>query len=69
MGLEIVALEESGNDELQDLILTIHHCYIHTLTNTLALMIIENHLGKAIVRQQQMAIMQAPISLGSGSPA
>jgi ATP-dependent protease ClpP protease subunit len=68
MGLKVVALEEKGNQELQDLVLTIHHCYIHTLTNTMALKITENHLGKAIVRQQQMAIMQTPISFGAGNP-
>jgi hypothetical protein len=69
MGLTVVALEDEGNEVLQDLILTIHHCYIHTLTNTLAFKITENHLGKAIVRQQQMAIVQAPMPVGAGGPA
>jgi hypothetical protein len=68
LGLTVVELEEEENEILQDLVLTIHHCYIHTLTNTLAFKITENHLGKAIVRQQQMAIMQAPMPIGAGSP-
>jgi ClpP class serine protease len=61
MGLKIVRLE--NDDKLQDLILTIHHCYMHTLTNTAALKITENQLGKAVVRQQQFAMMQAPVQM------
>ena len=69
MGLKIVALED--DDTLQDLVLTIHHCYMHTLTNTQAIKIIENQLGKAVVRQQQFAMMQSPIpvSFAPGGPA
>lgn len=50
VGLVIENLEE--DQTLQDLVLTIHHCYMHTLMNTPAFKIIENHLGKALVRQQ-----------------
>jgi len=52
MGLHVVPLE--GDQKLQDLVLTIHHCYMHTLANTAAFKIIENHDGKAMVRQQQI---------------
>ena len=38
---------------MQDLVLTVHHCYMHTLMNTAAFKIIENHLGNALVKQQQ----------------
>lgn len=47
-GLKIKRLED--NQELQDLVLTIHHCYMHLLMNTPAFKIIENHNGKAMVK-------------------
>lgn len=41
------------NDQsLQDLLLTVHHCYMHSLMNTPSFKIIENHLGTAFVKQQ-----------------
>lgn len=51
MGLKVKAVEDavdsSGNKdaEFQDLVLTVHHCYMHTLMNTSTYKIIENHLG------------------------
>ncbi|NTF88537.1 S49 family peptidase [Agrobacterium rhizogenes] len=56
VGLKIEALED--DPVLQDLVLTIHHCYMHTLMNTAAFKMVENHLGKALVRQQAMQILQ-----------
>jgi ClpP class serine protease len=53
MGLKIEALEDMG-DEMQDLILTVHHCYMHSLMNTASFKMIENHLGVAFVKQQQI---------------
>jgi hypothetical protein len=50
IGLKVERLEDDG--ELQDLILTVHHCYMHALMNTPAFKIIENHLGTAYVKQQ-----------------
>jgi hypothetical protein len=35
--------DEKG--DFQDLVLTVHHCYMHFLMNTNAFKIIENHLG------------------------
>ena len=58
MGLKIIPIE--NNSRLQDLVLTIHHCYMHTLTNTPTLKITENQMGKAVVRQQQI-VMQSPL--------
>lgn len=49
-GLIIEELEDDA--ELQDLVLTAHHCYMHTLMNTNAFKIIENHKGIAYVKQQ-----------------
>ena len=52
-GLEIVRLET--DQTLQDLVLTLHHCYMHTLSNTPAFKVVENHLGRAMVRVMQFA--------------
>lgn len=48
MGLKIIRLE--SDQDLQDLTLTVHHAYMHTLANTSAIKIIENHQGNAIVQ-------------------
>jgi hypothetical protein len=47
IGLKITPLE--SDQALQDLVLTIHHAYIHTFSNSTALKIIENHKGNAVV--------------------
>jgi hypothetical protein len=60
MGLNVEMLEDPGNGELQDLVLTVHHCFMITLANTPAFKIIENHLGRAMIRQQQLIIQQPP---------
>lgn len=52
IGLKIIDLEL--DQDLQDLILTVHHCYMHSLMNTPAFKIIENHNGIAFVKQQQL---------------
>lgn len=52
MGLKVRQLEEKGMETLQDLVLTVHHCFIHTLMNTTAYKLIENHLGSAIIKMQ-----------------
>lgn len=48
IGLIVEKLED--DQELQDLVLTLHHCYMHTLANTPILKIIENHNGQAVVK-------------------
>lgn len=48
IGLNVSLLED--DDELQDLVLTVHHCFAHTLSNTNAIKIIENNLGAAFVK-------------------
>lgn len=50
MGLKVEALEDDG--ELQDLVLTVHHCFMHTFGNSAATKIIENHNGIAFMKQQ-----------------
>jgi len=50
IGLNVVAVE--ADSTLQDLLLTVHHCYMHSLMNTPSFKMIENHLGTAFVKQQ-----------------
>ena len=58
MGLNVVRVED--DDKLQDLVLTVHHCFMHTLMNTPAFKIIENHLGSALVKRQVEQVIQVP---------
>jgi ATP-dependent protease ClpP protease subunit len=45
-GLIIKPIED--DPQLQDLILTVHHCYMHVLMNTPAFKMIENHNGVGV---------------------
>lgn len=47
IGLNIVELEE--DQVLQDLVLTVHHCYMHTFGTTKSAKIIENHNGSIMM--------------------
>lgn len=55
LGIKAVALESFGSrkikgcEDLQDCVLTIHHTYMHTFSNSVALKIVENHLGSAMI--------------------
>ena len=42
---EAIGLDGNKDSDFQDLILTVHHCYMHALMNTAAYKIIENHKG------------------------
>jgi len=48
LGLTIEILEE--NQTLQDAVLTVHHCFMHTLANAPCIKIIENHSGRAWIK-------------------
>lgn len=50
MGLKISMME--NNSELQDAILSLHHAYMLTFDSSLAIKIIENQRGTAVVAQQ-----------------
>lgn len=50
LGLKVTKMEEMEND-LQDTILTILHKYMHTFSNSIAIKIVENHLGYAMINQ------------------
>lgn len=56
LGLKIERLED--DEELQDLVLTVHHCFMHTLSNTNSIKIVENHLGAALIRSLNPAVNQ-----------
>jgi membrane-bound ClpP family serine protease len=54
LGIKVVRLED--DQVMQDLVLTLHHSYTHTLAQTAATKIIENHLGTAHVNAVQMMV-------------
>jgi hypothetical protein len=50
IGLNVKYLENYDDiKDLQDVVLTIHHSYMHTFSQTLAIKIVENHQGNGIV--------------------
>lgn len=53
VGLTITNLEDY--QELQDAVLTTHHAFMHTFSNTLSVKIIENHNGVAYIEQAALA--------------
>lgn len=59
IGLKIEKLE---NDQiLQDLVLSVHHSCIHTLSNTPSIKIIENQNGIAFIQISQKMTMSNPV--------
>jgi hypothetical protein len=58
IGLVVRTME--SDPALQDLVLTVHHCYMHILMNTPAFKVIENHLGAALIKQQTQVLVPAP---------
>ena len=48
-GLDIKFLETDFDDEFQDLVLTVHHAFMHTFGRSNTIRIVENHLGSAVV--------------------
>jgi hypothetical protein len=62
MGLDVTELEKPGEAKFQDLVLTVHHCFMHTLSNTPAYKIIENHMARAMIKQkvEQQFLFQLP---------
>lgn len=48
IGLNVSLLED--DDDFQDLVLTVHHCYMQVFQNTFAYKMIENHSGLALVK-------------------
>lgn len=59
IGLTIKHLE--SDPELQDLVLTVHHCYMNMMMNTVAYKVIENHNGTALAKN---AVVPSPPTPG-----
>ena len=55
MGLSVRSLEDPADRKLQDLVLTVHHCFMYSLSNTGAIKIIESHTGRRWVKSLQLA--------------
>lgn len=49
LGLNITMLE--SDQQLQDLVLSVHHAVNHTMNHTGVIKIVENHLGRAFIRR------------------
>lgn len=50
LGLKIVDLEDLDQEkDIQDCVLTIHHAYMHTFSNSTAIKIVENNDGNAMI--------------------
>ena len=58
MGVNVIELEDLDNSriggckDLQDCVLTIHHSYMNVFVRTMALKIVENHKGSAMITSQ-----------------
>ena len=66
-GLKIIELEE--DPKLQDLVLTIHHCYMHVFMNGPAYKVIENHLGRALIKNAGNTPTQISPPSGEAQPS
>jgi len=49
IGLVIKTIEKDFDQEFQDLVLTVHHAYMHAFSNSHSIKIIENHLGNEVI--------------------
>lgn len=47
---DAVAADGTKDTTFQDLILTVHHCYMHVMMNSPVYKAIENHLGTGIYK-------------------
>ncbi|MFO0706715.1 MAG: hypothetical protein U0412_07650 [Nitrospira sp.] len=66
LGLKVEMIE--ADQDLQDLVLTVHHCFMHTLMNTQAYKIIENHQGSALVKRQGAVVAPQNLMRFPGMP-
>ncbi len=64
VGLKVKSIEDDFDDEYQDLVLTIHHCFMHTFQQSTSIKIIENHNKQRMVQHAQQQIMQQQLPFG-----
>lgn len=52
MGLNVKSIENdpASDKDFQDLVLTVHHCYMHVFMNSRSYKVIENHVGGGIFK-------------------
>ena len=66
IGIKVIPLETfdqreiDGCRDLQDCVLTIHHTYMHTFSNSNAVKIVENHLGSAMIMNMPISVPAVP---------
>jgi ATP-dependent protease ClpP protease subunit len=60
MGLRVESIEDDG--QLQDAVLSAHHCYMHAFMNGPSFKVIENHHGVAIVKTLVQRIPTLPVA-------
>lgn len=63
VGLKVLSMEDDFDDEFQDLVLTIHHCYMHAFAQSTSLKITENHKGQRMVLHQQISPKGIPMGV------
>lgn len=75
MGLNVKLIEDAKDENgqkdvsFQDLVLTVHHCYMHVMMNTPAYKVIENHLGTGIFKNQTVSPNKPNVPQGDFVPA
>jgi len=63
VGLKIKSIEDDFDDEYQDLLLTIHHCFMHTFLQSSSIKIIENHNEQRMVMHLSQQLDLTPINM------
>ena len=67
LGIKVTPLESldkrelAGCKDLQDCVLTIHHTYMHTFSQSNAIKIVENHLGSAMIMNAPINVSAVPV--------
>jgi len=67
MGIKVTRLEDlecreiKNCKDLQDCVLTIHHTYMHTFSNSIAVKIVENHKGSAMIMNMPVSVATVPV--------
>ena len=59
--MKLVVDDLEKDQALQDAVLSVFHAFNHTFNSTVAVKIIENHLGKAYIKQSQAIMFQQPM--------
>jgi Serine dehydrogenase proteinase len=66
MNLKVETLE--SDPDFQDLVLTVHHCYMHTLANSAAAKAVENHKGQGQFKNITSGFAMPLLNLGGPPP-